>query len=193
MKNTIILTDDEALRLKSGDTMTLFRPLGEQPPDDYELSATYTEEAFYVTFELMGVGITIPLQYPVGEYGIRETWAYDRILEEDEHYKPVKATYFYKSDGLNQDVDWYSPATMPSDAIRGHLIVLEDTAKRVQNISINDIRAEGVCDTRNAQNEIVETYEEKWIQLWDSLNAKRGYPYEKNPWNWVLELSGIEK
>ena len=81
-----------------------------------------------------------------------------------------------------------SSVRMPKWAARLWLKVLKVRAERVQEISINDIRAEGVRDTRNEQNELLESYHEKWIQLWDSLNAKRGYGWDTNPWIFVYDF-----
>ena len=32
-----------------------------------------------------------------------------------------------------------------------------------------------------------------WRYLWDSINAKRGYGWDKNPWVWVIEFERLEK
>lgn len=59
--------------------------------------------------------------------------------------------------------------------------------ERVQEISWHDAKAEGVI-IRN----IGEIPRRAFRRLWDSLNAKRGYSWEKNVWNWVLELKQIQ-
>ena len=52
--------------------------------------------------------------------------------------------------------------------------------ERVQDISESDAEAEGTnCD---------RTYREDFRHLWDSINAKRGYGWAKNPWVWVIEF-----
>jgi hypothetical protein len=32
-----------------------------------------------------------------------------------------------------------------------------------------------------------------FAKLWDELNAKRGYGWDKNPWVWVIEFEKVEK
>jgi hypothetical protein len=31
------------------------------------------------------------------------------------------------------------------------------------------------------------------MKLWNSINAKRGYSWESNPWVWVIEFKRIEE
>jgi hypothetical protein len=33
----------------------------------------------------------------------------------------------------------------------------------------------------------------KFIELWDSINSKRGYPWDSNPWVWVVEFKVREE
>jgi hypothetical protein len=33
---------------------------------------------------------------------------------------------------------------------------------------------------------------DEFSKLWDDLNAKRGYPWEGNPWVWVYEFMRID-
>ena len=30
-----------------------------------------------------------------------------------------------------------------------------------------------------------------FIDLWNSINAKRGYSWDKNPWVWVIEFEKV--
>lgn len=36
-----------------------------------------------------------------------------------------------------------------------------------------------------------KSYEEQFADLWDSLNAKRGFGWDTNPWVWVYEFERI--
>ena len=55
--------------------------------------------------------------------------------------------------------------------------------ERVQDINLADIKAEGLSIDKKFQ----ET-KDAWIKLWDSINAKRGYGWDKNSWCWVIEF-----
>jgi len=69
----------------------------------------------------------------------------------------------------------------------------------VQEISEEDAVAEGVRKIAIAYQEIdwqtnklglrqLETYRHTFSGLWDSINEKRGYSWESNPWVWVIEF-----
>ena len=60
--------------------------------------------------------------------------------------------------------------------------------ERLQEITLEDIKAEGISPHYDC-DEI--TYRVLFQQLWDSLNAKRGYPWEKNHWVWGISLGMI--
>ena len=77
---------------------------------------------------------------------------------------------------------------MPRAACRLLLTVQSVRVERVQAISPTDALREGVyADNalvrRDADDAVVEF---EW--LWDSINAKRGYSWESNPWVWVVEF-----
>ncbi len=57
----------------------------------------------------------------------------------------------------------------------------------VQDISKEDVKAEGVI-IRN----IGETWWRAFHNLWDSINKKRGYGWDKNPFVWAYEYKRIE-
>jgi hypothetical protein len=83
---------------------------------------------------------------------------------------------------------WNSPLLMPRWASR---ITLETTAlrvQRVQEISNEDAFAEG-CDFRIAKT---PNHANAFAILWDSINAKRGYSWESNPWVWALTFKRVE-
>ena len=98
MKSTIIFNKHETdifNDLKSGDTMMLMRPLKKQPPGEYEITVVKDNLAYFEPpngeYRFWN---NIPLQYPVGTYGVRETWSKryweDGILDTGEceyHFK----------------------------------------------------------------------------------------------------------
>lgn len=76
---------------------------------------------------------------------------------------------------------------MPRKAARLFLTVKNIRVERLQDITEEDAIAEGVkaygpnnCSGTSARIAFAE--------LWDSLNEKRGYGWDTNPWVWVVEF-----
>lgn len=85
---------------------------------------------------------------------------------------------------------WKPSIHMPRTAARLFLRVTDVRAERVQDISYDDgaIWAEGIPATHDRNSEI-----RHFIELWDSLNARRGFGWDANPWVWVYEFERISK
>ena len=69
------------------------------------------------------------------------------------------------------------------------------SVERVQDISESDIIYEG-CPEFTSLTGIDELYAARiwwWNELWDLINAKRGYGWDKNPWCWCITFKRIEK
>ena len=65
--------------------------------------------------------------------------------------------------------------------------------ERVQEISEEDSKAEGVDDVSmvDVKRQATWSRRDDFAQLWDTLNAKRGYGWESNPFVWVIEFKRI--
>ena len=91
---------------------------------------------------------------------------------------------------------WESPYFMPEWASRIHLEITDIKAHRVQDITEEEAMAEGIRpmytilpgECTGLTNDAVDEY----ADLWDSLNAKRGYPWESNPWVWVVSFKVVQ-
>jgi hypothetical protein len=92
------------------------------------------------------------------------------------------------ADDNSEDWTWKPSIFMPRAASRLTLEIVSVRVERVQSISHRDALAEGVSyDVSKPDGAPVPTYQ----KLWDSINAKRGYGWDKNPWVWVVEFKRI--
>jgi hypothetical protein len=107
----------------------------------------------------------------VGEDAVR--WAYHSL--DSERWKP----------GIH----------MPRWASRINLEITEIRVERLQKISGFDARAEGYPEDMPDHTLMHDGGGKKtrqWFrQGWDSINAKRGFSWESNPWVWVIGFQKI--
>lgn len=100
---------------------------------------------------------------------------------------------------------WRPSIHMPRWAARLLLRVTAVRVQRVQDIGETDARAEGadaydVSGLDAASVELLDAPElnpdtpcrNGFSLLWDSLNERRGYGWEANPWVWVIEFERVE-
>lgn len=84
---------------------------------------------------------------------------------------------------------WRPSIHMPRWASRLTLEITEVRVERLQEISEADAIAEGMeYEWHGVPVGAVESYE----RLWDSLNAKRGYLWESNPWVFAITFRRVE-
>jgi hypothetical protein len=107
---------------------------------------------------------------------------------------PDGASFAYEGGGSA----WRPSIFMPRWASRILLEITHIRVERVQEITPANCGAEGI-DIPHPQNPNIEealkhlaAYHYAFEKLWDSINAKRGYPWESNPWVWVIEFRRSE-
>ncbi len=108
-----------------------------------------------------------------------------RVLE----YDPTTDDYTRITQKLSRDfadesIPMRPSIHMPRWASRLSLQIQSVRVERLQDASLDDIRAEGIQSTIDYGPILVEM----WKELWNELNAKRGYPWESNPLVWVVEF-----
>ncbi len=128
---------------------------------------------------------------------VRETWCKNPY--------GTGAPYCYKADEeswIYDDMEgmWKPSIHMPRKAARLFLKVKDIRVERLQDISHEDAIKEGITfDMAMTCNNWSPTftdpdsggdpdYVEAFKVLWDSINAKRGYGWDVNPWVWVVEF-----
>ncbi len=82
---------------------------------------------------------------------------------------------------------------MPRWASRILLEVTEVKVERVQEITWEGVEDEGVEPEIYDGEAQTQNSVPMFSVLWDSINEKRGYSWESNPWVWVVKFKVIEK
>ena len=160
------------------------RDHGDQPPMPRWGYSTDRKSSIVVSYP---PDVFLPKHCPYGAPGdllwVREAWA-------DLRGKGFGAPFAYRANALTHDgredadskrcrtdfgVKWKPSIHMPREASRLTLRITEVRVERVQDISGEDSGAEG-CQSGTR-------YE--FALLWDSINAKRGFGWDANPWVWA--------
>lgn len=171
---------------------------------------------------------TAPMK-PPGQPGdrlwCRETWAQSaysgRALHTDQPVHEV--TINYRADGASRQIRlgehedsgrvkadgtiaWRPSTQMPKWASRITLEVTDVRVQRVQEISHDDVFAEGMT-TETLVGSTVNIHKDgktteatmmfssptyAFTTVWNSLNAKRGHPWDSNPWIWAVTFKRVQ-
>lgn len=186
-----------------------------QPQRDYHIDACKNGTFFIDDNTHMGTDMQFKPKYQPGDIlWVRETWAQasqNRIVLRAD-YADEKAMIPYEACGMNVEVSlvrWRPSIFMPREACRLFLRVTGVQAERLQDITATDAVHEGIarhgmhnaeCYAGGCYNgdfetacAVCEVPREGFRELWDSLNAKRGYGWEKNPWVWVYTFKRCDR
>lgn len=140
-----------------------------------------------------------PYGVPGDRLYVRETW---QICSREEvipgeptipwAHNPEQLVVVYRASSQEVNPDhpewgrsrWRPSIHMPKWAARLWLEITDIRVERVQDISEDDARAEGVIN-----DPVVPWVDQPitWFsRLWNSINEKRSYGWDVNPWVWVV-------
>lgn len=142
-----------------------------------------------------------PFGRPGDRLWVREAWWHLKECRPPFHHGGPGVCVRYESEVQPGDpmnaYDRRSPIHMPRWASRLTLEVTGVRVERLQDITPDDARAEGhphVPGTERYPQEVHDDAARDWfMDLWDGLNAKRGHPWESNPWVWVVTFRRLEE
>jgi hypothetical protein len=155
---------------------------------------------------------TCPFGVPGDRLWVRETFFiadWTNAAGKDE----VKVLYKADDPGTltfdpNRGDNWRPSIHMPHWASRITLEITAVRVERVQDISAEDVQAEGIdvvsklpvflCSPKKPTHEKLEDLantiaRDLFRPIWDSINAKRGFGWGANPWVWAISFRRIEK
>lgn len=117
---------------------------------------------------------------------VRETWR-NTGREGHEPEYCYRANMQEQHDNSYDVAKWKPSIFMPKKAARLFLRVKKVCMAQIQDISSDDIIAEGIRDI--PPNEYRDQILRKsFSELWDLINKKRGYGWDVNPWVWVIKF-----
>lgn len=175
--------------------------------DDFEVYENNSVETICAS-----TGCSADILCPYGKKGdwfwVRETWL----------QSPADGSYWYKADNHEEGLAkvynyrWKPSIHMPRSASRITLEITGIRVEEVQNISEEDAIAEGAKRFDNLPSIHPYGQDPRWsmeeappstdyclnsarlafANYWNKLNADRGYPWESNPWVWVIEFQKVD-
>ena len=142
--------------------------------------------------------LCIPQYQPGDILYVRETWhKYKKRVGKGEGCH-IAEFYGYKASIANsEDADepWKPSIHMPKEAARIWLKVKDVRIERLQDITVEGIRNEGISSMAAHAGDM-EIAQEEFQLLWNSTIKKSDlerYGWNANPWVWVIKFENIEK
>lgn len=121
------------------------------------------------------------------------------ILYVRETWKEAPKGYYYYEDWQKDDIadvtKWKPSIHMPKEAARIWLKVTDVRVERLQEITIDGIRSEGLSSMAVHAGDM-EIALKEWEMLWNSTIKQSDldrYGWDANPWVWVIEFERCEK
>ena len=146
--------------------------------------STHNLETVPWTAETIMHYLRCPYGVPGDRLWVRETW-----MPETEQGIPTGGIIWRASDNKpmpdgDGPLRWKPSIHMPKSASRITLEVTGMQVEQVQDISEEDAYAEGIDLAPTIPHPLV------WFRdLWDSINVKRGFGWDVNPWVWVVTFN----
>ncbi len=209
MKSKPILFNTEMVRAILDGRKSCTRRLVKPQPDEkhtyplgFVTDSTEKKEVGCFGFGINEYGGSIQYARPQCQPGdilyVRETWhKYIKRVGEGESCH-LAEFYGYKASVANsEDADkpWKPSIHMPKEAARIWLKVTDVRVERLQEITIDGIRNEGLSSMAVHAGDM-EIALKEWENLWNSTIKKSdldSYGWEANPWVWVIEFERCEK
>ena len=203
-EHPILFTGDMVRAILDGRKTQTRRVIRPQPDAIAPFQDGEPTEAYYNGWPKAGEAreLKCPYGIPGDRLWVRETWRKAGECTINDPCYGYRATMKY---ACGQPVPnekatkWKPSIHMPRAASRITLEVTDVRVERVQDISEVDAQVEGcVNDVKLEYGHMTGPIDykgfyavERFETLWDSINAKRGYGWDKNPWVWVVTFKRI--
>ena len=217
MKERPIIFNGEMVRAIREGRKTQTRRVVKPQPDEVVKDAYHTKGLFVPRVGTCSEGdIKCPYGVPGDRLWVRETWqGWKQTSHEYDEWEPMTTDnrgglnhseyreewggyevieYAATSDSMGP---WNPSIHMPRWASRMTLAVKSVRVERVQDISEEDAKAEGIISLNPDSIDpywglpgidmAFNTARAAFRWLWDSINLKRGHGWDENDWVWVPE------
>lgn len=127
-----------------------------------------------------------PYGVPGDRLWVRETWRPSQV---------DGVAWYAETCGDESHHRWRPSIHMPRWASRITLEITGVRVERVQSISREDAIAEGCDEESLGSQHCIDGMPAPcvwYMDLWNSLNAARGFGWDANPWCWVLEFRRVQ-
>lgn len=138
----------------------------------------------------------VDMKYEPGDIlYVRETWykSPSRYMYRADYSHTER---FY-TDGKEVSIKWHPSIHMPKEAARIWLKVTDVRVERLQDITIDEIRKEGLEPRFDVKDKFSDGIARgRFLELWNSTIKKSDldrYGWDANPWVWVIEFERCEK
>lgn len=191
MKETGLMFRPEMVRaiLENRKTRTS-RPLKPQPVlanGVWTWKGTAWDEAGAILSERFPVDLC-PYGGPGDLLYVKETWARIEFgFQPEIVYRADEPNLAMAKNAFN---GWKSSMFMPKAVARVWLEITGVRVQRIQEISPRDIIEEGIRQRVDLHPRDAMYVEKKaFVQLWDTINEKKGFAFHTNPWVWVISFN----
>jgi len=125
-----------------------------------------------------------PYGGPGGRLWVRET----HYVQSAGYVDGTGRIIAYRATEPDAPTTWTPSIHMPRWASRLTLEIIDVRVERLQEIGADDCEAEGVVSNHTVPELLAwqQSLRRQYRELWNSLNEKRGYGWDANPWVWVI-------
>jgi len=138
-------------------------------------------------------GWLCPYGLPGDRLWARETWAAQHLFDGHKPREISKGSviHYRSTEPGPSGLLWRPSIFMPRWASRIDLEIINVRLEKVKDIAEEDARDEGVKPKKvgpDQDGRFYSMHRHAYIDLWNSINEKRGYGWAVNPLVWVLEF-----
>ncbi len=126
-----------------------------------------------------------PIKCPYGQPG-DHLWVRETFSQDDSDPLHPTGTYYRATHSVyDESVKWKPCIFMPRAASRITLEVTNVDVERLGAMTPEEAIAEGISHEKGVDPIVT------FAKLWDSLNEKRGFSWQSNPWIWILRFRKV--